>query len=44
MYNLLEANDQQMQVYNRIDINLDCLLLNNVTFSEFSSLVALEFL
>ena len=44
MYNFLEANDQQMQVYNRIDINLDCLLLNNVTFSEFSSLVALEFL
>lgn len=44
MYNVLEANDQQMQVYDRIDINLDCLLLNNVTFSEFSSLVALEFL
>ena len=43
MYNLVEANDRQMQVYDRIDINLDCLLLNNVTFSEFS-LVALEFL
>ena len=43
MYNLLEANDRQMQVYDRIDINLDCLLLNNVTFPEFS-LVALEFL